>query len=106
MTARGTVALLVLMMPLAAIAQEAGDPAAGGQIAANWCANCHVVGAKETVGTSTGAPSFPSIAAQKSLTPMALSAFLQTPHARMPDLHLSREEIADVAAYIQSLRSQ
>ncbi len=37
---------------------------------------------------------------------MSLRVFLQSPHARMPDLHLSRDEIADVSAYILSLRSR
>jgi hypothetical protein len=45
------------------------------------------------------------LAAQTSITPMALDAFLQTPHHRMPDLHLSRAEIDDVSAYILSLRA-
>ena len=36
---------------------------------------------------------------------MALDVFLQTPHHRMPDLHLSRTEIDDVSAYILSLRT-
>jgi hypothetical protein len=35
---------------------------------------------------------------------MALRAFLQTPHSRMPDLHMSREEIDNITAYILSLR--
>jgi hypothetical protein len=33
-----------------------------------------------------------------------LRVFLQTPHDRMPDLHLSREEIDDLIAYILSMR--
>jgi mono/diheme cytochrome c family protein len=40
----------------------------------------------------------------KSTTFMGLRAFLQTPHDRMPDLHLTRNEIDDVAAYILSLK--
>jgi hypothetical protein len=40
----------------------------------------------------------------KSTTPLSLRAFLQTPHERMPDLHLSRDEIDDLTAYILSLR--
>jgi len=35
---------------------------------------------------------------------MGLEVFLQTPHGRMPDLHLSRDEIDDVSAYILSLK--
>jgi mono/diheme cytochrome c family protein len=42
----------------------------------------------------------------KSTTVLSLRAFLQTPHARMPDLHLTRDEIDNIAAYILSLRGQ
>ncbi|HVZ09465.1 c-type cytochrome [Rhodopila sp.] len=97
-------AALLLAMPGAAGAQMAGDAAAGQTIAQRWCVNCHVVGRDQTRGTSNGAPSFPAIARRTEMTPMALRAFLQTPHHRMPDLQLSREQIDDVTAYIQSLR--
>jgi hypothetical protein len=40
----------------------------------------------------------------KTATPMGLRVFLQTPHGRMPDLHLMREEIANLSAYIVSLK--
>ena len=53
-----------------------------------------------------GVPTFAGIARRKSTTAMSLRVFLQSPHARMPDLHLSRDEIADVSAYILSLRSR
>ena len=33
----------------------------------------------------------------------ALAAFLADPHPKMPDMHLSRSEIDDIVAYIQSL---
>jgi hypothetical protein len=38
------------------------------------------------------------------VTPMGLRVFLQTPHSRMPDLHLTRAEADDLIAYIVSLR--
>jgi mono/diheme cytochrome c family protein len=85
-------------------AEEVGDPAAGRQLAETWCSACHVVTGGQKQGTSTGAPPFAAIAAEKAITPLALRAFLQTPHHRMPDLHLSRNEIDDVTAYIFSLR--
>jgi mono/diheme cytochrome c family protein len=85
-------------------AQDVGDADAGRYLAEMWCSTCHVVTAAQSQGTSTGAPTFRAIAADTAITPMALSAFLQTPHHRMPDLHLSREEIDDVSAYILSLR--
>jgi hypothetical protein len=93
-TAWRSIALPLLLLVASAspvAAQAVGDPDAGRHLSQTW-------------GASTGAPSFREIAAQKSVTPMALSAFLQTPHHRMPDLHLSRNEIDDVSAYILSLR--
>jgi hypothetical protein len=32
----------------------------------------------------------------KDVSPMSLNVFLQTPHHRMPDLHLSRQEMRSV----------
>jgi mono/diheme cytochrome c family protein len=90
----------------AAVAQDAGDTAAGHRLAETWCGNCHVVGSEQKQGTSNGAPPFAAIADMKSTTELGLHAFLQTPHDRMPDLHLSRNETDDVVSYIISLRRQ
>lgn len=98
--------LLLLAAAPPAAAQTVGDADAGRTLAQTWCSNCHVVTNSQSQGTSTGAPSFRAIATQEAVTPMALRAFLQTPHHRMPDLHLSRTEIDDVSAYILSLRPQ
>jgi len=76
----------------------------GHQLATQWCANCHVVDSAQKQGSSTGAPPFEAVAHMKSTTEMSLHVFLQTPHGRMPDLHLTRNEIDDVTAYILSLR--
>jgi mono/diheme cytochrome c family protein len=98
------VAVFVVISMQQADAQTAGDPAAGRKLAQTWCANCHVVGPSQQQAASTGAPPFTAIAAMKTTTFMGLEAFLQTPHDRMPDLHLSRDEIDDVAAYIIGLK--
>ncbi len=95
----------LLACPAPASAQDVGDVDAGRQIAETWCINCHVVAPSQTRGTSNGAPPFSAIAAKKQITPMSLRVFLQTPHYRMPDLQLSRNQIDDVSAYILSLRS-
>jgi len=86
-------------------AQDAGDVDAGRKIAQTWCINCHVVAPGQSQGTSNGAPPFTAIAAQRAISPLALRAFLQTPHYRMPDLQLSNDQIDDVSAYIFSLRA-
>jgi mono/diheme cytochrome c family protein len=85
-------------------AQEIGNAPAGRRLANDWCSSCHVIGPVAERGTSNGAPTFTAIARMKSTTPMALKVFLQTPHSRMPDLHLSRSEIDDLTVYILSLK--
>jgi mono/diheme cytochrome c family protein len=102
------ITLLGAMMAGAALrqanAQENGDVAAGQQLSERWCSSCHVVGPGSKRGTSNGVPTFAAIARMKSTTPGSLRAFLQTPHARMPDLHLTRDEVDDLVAYTLSLR--
>jgi mono/diheme cytochrome c family protein len=85
-------------------AQEIGDAAAGRTVAETWCSTCHVVVPTPQSATSTGAPTFAAVARMASTTQMSLRVFLQTPHGRMPDLHLSTGEIDDLTAYIVSLR--
>ncbi len=97
-------AMIVALSTAPAGAQDAGDAAAGRQLAQTWCNNCHVVDPAQKTGSSNGAPPFTAIAAMKTTTFMGLEVFLQTSHGRMPDLHLSRDEIDDVATYILSLK--
>jgi mono/diheme cytochrome c family protein len=104
------VALLIgtlLFAPLhRAPAQDIGDVAAGRKLAQTWCSSCHLIGPDAVSGTSNGAPPLAAVARMKSTTVLSLRAFLQTPHARMPDLHLTRDEVDDLAGYILSLRPQ
>jgi mono/diheme cytochrome c family protein len=98
---------LLLAAPAAPVnAQDVGDAVTGRKLAETWCSSCHLVGETHGVVVSNGAPTFAAIAADKSITVLSLRAFLQTPHARMPDLHLSREEVDDLASYILSLRAR
>ena len=87
-------------------AQEIGDAVTGRHLAETWCSSCHLVGASPGGAVSNGAPTFAAIAGAKSTTVAFLRTFLQTPHAQMPDLHLSRDEIDDLAGLILSLRSK
>lgn len=97
-------AVIVAVLSRTAAAQPEGDINSGHRIAETWCSTCHIIGPEQQRGTSTGAPTFTEIAQMKSTTPMGLKVFLQTPHGRMPDLHLSRAEMNDLVAYIVSLR--
>lgn len=77
----------------------------GERIAKSWCAACHRISPNAPIsGANDAAPSFSSIARMGSTTEASLAAFLSTSHARMPDYSLTRGEIADVSAYILSLR--
>lgn len=96
--------VLLGLAPGLAAAQEPGDSAAGRVLAEKWCSSCHLVDADQQTATSSGAPTFPAIARMKSVTRLSLGVFLQTPHDRMPNLHLTRDEVDDVSAYILSLR--
>lgn len=93
-----------LLMASGATAQTVGDADAGRALAQRWCTSCHVIDPTAHSASATGAPTFPGIARMVSTTALSLSAFLQTPHDRMPDLHLSHDEIADVTAFILSLK--
>jgi mono/diheme cytochrome c family protein len=98
--------LLAMWAPGAmAAADDIGDPVNGHKIATAWCSNCHALtGSKQA--TATGAPSFSAIAANRAITPLSLRAFLQTPHQRMPDLHLSNTEMDDLISYILAARAR
>jgi mono/diheme cytochrome c family protein len=113
MKVMGWLCLLALVMgtllsalPHRAAAQEIGDIAAGRRLAETWCSSCHLIGPDAANATSNGVPPFAAIGRMKSTTVLSLRAFLQTPHARMPDLHLTRDEVDDLAGYILSLRGQ
>jgi cytochrome c len=90
----------------AALAQvPTGDPVAGAAIAERWCTSCHAVGPGAARATD-GASTLQSVADRPSTTVTSLTVFLHTPHDRMPDLSLTRDETQDLIAYILSLRQR
>lgn len=84
-------------------AWSAGNADRGRQLAERWCASCHLVGPGQREA-SADVPTFASIARREDLPESFLAAFLTTPHPPMPNMNLSRQEIADVLAYIRTLR--
>ncbi|WP_448206896.1 c-type cytochrome [Azospirillum sp. sgz302134] len=113
-------AMLLALLPLATsalataaltTAAQAADPVAGRRIADRWCTSCHVVesGSGQTSAGQTGTrgtdavPTLASIARDPRRGPDWLRQWLTSPHPPMPDLNLSRAEIDDVIAYLQSL---
>jgi mono/diheme cytochrome c family protein len=78
------------------------DPAQGEKLAKRWCAACHIVDAGQTQGADN-VPAFASIARMPGFSAERIAQFLMDPHPKMPDMQLSRDEAADLGAYIASL---
>ncbi len=98
-----TAALSLTLLMLTPPAARAADTATGARLARQWCANCHLIDhAGPNAPVPQGPPSFRAIAMRVHAP--ALRVFLSHPHGKMPDLTLSRVEIDDLIAYIQSLR--
>ncbi|MCP8940351.1 cytochrome c [Alsobacter sp. SYSU M60028] len=80
--------------------------ARGKVVAQRWCAECHVV-APEQKTAKADVPPFSAIAERgRNGSSVPLETFLMNPHPRMPDMQLTRNEVADLVAYIRSQRSK
>ncbi len=80
---------------------------ANGQVLARkLCVNCHLIDEGADGATPADVPSFPGIANRPNQSAEALTNWLTAPHAPMPDPHLARKEIRDLAGYILSLKTR
>ncbi len=77
------------------------DAAVGKQLAERWCQSCHAIGANQPMAV-TEAPPFTTIARKPGFQEAKVAQFLLDPHPKMPDIGLSREAAADLAAFIAS----
>ena len=84
-------------------AHAAGDADHGEQLAQRWCAACHIVANDQTHGADN-VPTFSAIAHIPGLDAARIALFLRDPHPKMPDMQLSTQETADLAAYIVGLK--
>jgi len=81
------------------------DPENGRIIARALCTNCHVIGeGSNAAGVNADVPSFPTIANKSDQSAERISNWLLSAHGPMPNIHLTRKELLDLAAYIISLR--
>ena len=103
-------AFIALSCASAAIGNAAGtqfgDAARGAAVAERWCVNCHVVSKTQTSAPKDAVPSFIAIADREALSKSELDRILSAPHGPMPTDALSRQDRADVIAYILSLNTQ
>ncbi len=105
----------VLAMSLLGGAAHAGEslPVGSAEAAkpliAEQCIKCHVVPGfpEEKVQPAVNAPSFADIAANPARYPDSqIAAFLRQPHYPMKGFVLSGRDIANIIAFIRSLRAQ
>jgi mono/diheme cytochrome c family protein len=87
-----------------AFAQQAGDPTKGHAYATMICGACHAVEAAAAASPNGQAPTFVSVANSPGITPLALTAFFQSPHPSMPNLIVPAQDARDLIAYILSLK--
>jgi mono/diheme cytochrome c family protein len=97
-----TLTLLIASGP--STAQEIGSAGRGLALAQQVCGQCHAIQKEQTKSPNDDAPAFQNIASVPGMTAIALSAALHTPHQTMPNLVLDPDELADIVAYILSLR--
>ena len=96
--------LYLAAIPMLALTSSAfaADVNHGEAVVKRWCAECHMVAANQK--GSTEAPPFSAIAKRPDFDAAKIAFFLLDPHPKMPNMHLSRMEVADVAAYIATLK--
>ena len=100
----GILPIALLILSTSAQAQSRGNPDSGLRLARQWCAGCHIV---EPAGRGGDAgPPFAQVANSPDRTPTTLRAWLNDPHPPMPNLGLTRTEIDDIVAYIDSLQGR
>jgi len=82
-------------------ASAEGSAEAGKRLAQQWCDSCHQV--EPNAPTKDAAPPFASLGVEKGKDPGWIRAWLANPHPPMQGINLSRQQIDDIVAYLQSL---
>jgi mono/diheme cytochrome c family protein len=93
-------ALIALLASTSPVSAQ-GNAGAGKRLSQRWCASCHQV--EPSGPAKDSAPPFASLGVQKSKDPGWIRAWLANPHPPMQGINLSRQQIDDVVAYLQSL---
>jgi len=79
------------------------DPIAGKDLAEKWCVECHGIRA-DRLSPNLGAPTFPELAAEPSITEHSLRALLRSPHETMPHITFTPDQMDNIIEYIMSLK--
>lgn len=86
---------------------QTAEPSAtrGRQLAVRLCSSCHVVDDVGKASVPAGIGTFRGIANSPGQSADRISNVLILPHLPMPDNQLTRDEIQDILAYLESLRT-
>ena len=93
--------IVVVLLCGGGLPAAAGDAQSGHVLAQQWCTGCHIVDASNQ-GRDT-APPFATIAQRHAGDRGRVRACLNSSHPTMPNFNLSRQQIDDVIAYLDSL---
>ena len=102
--------LMLVLLPVAtapgygAPVTSAPNSQHGKELAARLCSNCHLVGTSEQQQANADVPSFHEIANKEGQSAGAIMARIMLPKHPMPTIPLTKSELADLSAYILSLR--
>ena len=100
----GAVLLLGTGFAFAGPVTSKPDSSHGKDLAVRLCSNCHLVGAIQQEYANVDVPSFHEIANKEAQTEGSIMAHIMLPKHPMPEIPLTKSELADLAAYIMSLR--
>jgi mono/diheme cytochrome c family protein len=79
------------------------DPFRGKALAQQLCSNCHLVDDRQQQ-INADIPSFNEVANKEAQTAGTIMAHIALPKHPMPTIPLTRSELADIAAYILTMR--
>ena len=97
------VILVALGGPGGARAQDV-DTGAGYTLARQWCAECHDIRRGGLASRNLDAPPFSDLVENPAMTEIAIRALLRRPHATMPNIQFTAEQMDQIVAYLLSLR--
>ena len=86
------------------MAATAGDAKQGQQLVERSCSSCHATNVTATV--ADGAPPLSFIAKDNKARPAWIRGWLMDPHPPMPGIMLSRQQVDNIIAYLNTLPTQ
>ena len=95
----GAIAVAISAVP--ALAAPAGDAEAGRDLVMHSCISCHAP--EGTKAATDGAPPLSFVAKDNKKNPAWIRGWLMDPHPPMPGIMLSRKQIDDIIAFLNTL---